>query len=378
MTMESRGRSDRGAKAEPQKRSALQRSVQIVLAACAVVALLWVLYRVKGVLFILVLSVLFAYLVSPVVAFFSRPIRFNGKARALPLPLAITAAYLTIFGAATGAVVLLLPVLNAQLSELRGELPAYVTRIEAGWQSWLKGQTRTLPRDLRAGIDGVVNQVSAGAVSYFQHDLLPAVGTALLNLPWLVLVPILAFFLLKDADRFRQSALTLFPGRQLRWRGGVFFEDVNRTLAAYIRSQLLASLVMTVLTTAGFLAIGVPYAVVLGLAAGLLEFIPLVGPFVVALLSTSLGALESPSRAVMVAVFLLVLRLLQDYLINPKLIGREIPLHPMAVILAILCGGEIGGVAGIILAVPLLAILTVAVHHWRAHQASEPPRPAIV
>jgi predicted PurR-regulated permease PerM len=135
---------------------------------------------------------------------------------------------------------------------------------------------------------------------------------------------------------------------------------------------------MTVLTTAGFLAIGVPYAVVLGLAAGLLEFIPLVGPFVVALLSTSLGALESPSRAVMVAVFLLVLRLLQDYLINPKLIGREIPLHPMAVILAILCGGEIGGVAGIILAVPLLAILTVAVHHWRAHQASEPPRPAIV
>ena len=77
------------------------------------------------------------------------------------------------------------------------------------------------------------------------------------------------------------------------------------------------------------------------------------------------------------AAFLLVVRIAQDYFIYPRLVGREIPLHPMAVILAILCGGEIAGVAGVFLAVPVLAILTVAFRHWRAHRAAEPPRPAV-
>ena len=68
---------------------------------------------------------------------------------------------------------------------------------------------------------------------------------------------------------------------------------------------------------------------------------------------------------------------MQDYVIYPRLVGRELPLHPLAVILAILCGGEIAGIAGIFLSVPVLAILTVAYRHWRAHQAAEIPRPAL-
>ena len=198
-----------------------------------------------------------------------------------------------------------------------------------------------------------------------------------MNLPWLILVPIFAFFLLKDADLLRRAALRLFPGRQLRWRGDVFFEDVNRTLAAYIRAQLLASLVVAILCTGGFLWIGLQYGVVLGIAAGLLELLPLVGPLIIATLAVAVGGLDSLSRALTTAAFVLVVRIAQDYFIYPRLVGREIPLHPMAVILAILCGGEIAGVAGVFLAVPILAVLTVAFRHWRAHQKAEPPRPAV-
>ena len=351
--------------------------MQVLLAICALAAVLWVLHRLEGVLLLLALSVLFAYLVLPVVNFFGRPVRLLRKRRAMPQPVAILAAYAVIFGSLATAVVLLLPVLNAQFAELRGELPGYVVRLETGWQNWLKGQTRTLPHDLRAGIDGIVSQASNGIAHYAQQDLLPRVGSWLMHLPWLVLVPIFAFFLLKDADLLRRSALRLFPGRQLRWRGDVFFEDVNRALAAYIRSQLLASLVVAVICTAGFLWIGLPYGVVLGVAAGLLELLPLAGPFMMAVVAVAVGALESPSHAATVAVFLVAVRVAQDYVINPKLVGREIPLHPMAVILAILCGGEIAGLAGIFLAVPALAVLTVAGHHWRAHRAAERPRPAI-
>ncbi len=380
MTVDARARPENGkGEAVPDwKGTALRTSVQILLAASALIAVLWVLHRLEGVLLLLVLAVLFAYLVAPVVTFFTRPIHARGRQHSLPLPLAIGAAYLVIFGTAAGAVVLLLPVLNAQLVEFRSELPAYVARVEGGWQTWLKGQTRALPRDLRFAIDGIVNQATNGAVHYLQQDLLPRVGNWLIHLPWLILVPILAFFLLKDADQFRRSALGLFPGRRLRWRGDVFFEDVNRTLAAYIRSQLFAGLIIAVVCTAGFVYMGVPYAVVLGIAAGLLEFIPLLGPLAIGFSAVGLAVLESPSRALTVAVFLIVVRIVQDYVIYPKLVGREIPLHPMAVILAILCGGEISGLAGIFLAVPVLAVLTVGYRHWRAHQAAETPRPSVV
>ena len=379
MSTEKRRVSD-GSASSPAPRwqvGALRTSVQILLAVCALAAVLWVLHRLEGVLLLLALSVLFAYLVLPVVKFFGRPVPLLRKRRAMPQPVAILAAYAVIFGSLTTAIVLLLPVLNAQFAELRGELPGYVVRFETGWQNWLKGQTRALPRDVRAGIEGIVTQASNGITHYVQQDFLPRVGSWLMHVPWLVLVPIFAFFLLKDADLLRSSALGLFPGRQLRWRGDVFFEDVNRTLAAYIRSQLLASLVVAVVCTAGFLWIGLPYGVVLGVAAGLLELLPLAGPITMAVVAIAVGALESPSHAATVAVFLIGVRIVQDYVINPKLIGREIPLHPMAVILAILCGGEIAGLAGIFLAVPVLAVMTVAYRHWRAHRAAaQPPRPA--
>ena len=291
MSAERKPVSSRPAPAAPTRWQvgALRTSVQILLAVCVLVAALWVIHRIQGVLLVLALAVLFAYLVAPVVAFFSRPVTVLGAPRAMPATLAIVAAYLAIFGTLAGAVALILPVLNAQFADFRAELPGYVLRLEAGWQGWLKGQTRMLPRDMRAGIEGIVGQASAGLSHYVQDDFLPRVGGWLMNLPWLILVPIFAFFLLRDADVLRRAALGLFPGRQLRWRGDVFFEDVNRTLAAYIRAQLLACLVVAILCTGGFLWIGLQYGVVLGIAAGLLELLPLVGPLTIAILAVAVG-----------------------------------------------------------------------------------------
>jgi predicted PurR-regulated permease PerM len=249
--------------------------------------------------------------------------------------------------------------------------------VQAGWKSWKAGQTRMMPRGARAVVEGLVDQASSGAVGFVQKDLLPRAAAWLLNLPWLILVPIFAFFFLKDAELFRQRALKLFLERRLRWRGDLFFEEVSRSLAAYIRALVAGCLVVATLCTVGFLAIGIPYPLLFGVAAGLFEFLPLVGPFVLAVLVVAVAGMQSLSKALLVAGFLLLLRIAEDYVIYPRLVGRELPLHPMAVILAILCGAELGGVAGVFLAVPTLAILTVAFRHWRAHQnAAPPPRPS--
>jgi predicted PurR-regulated permease PerM len=188
------------------------------------------------------------------------------------------------------------------------------------------------------------------------------------------LIPILSFFLLNDADDFRRSALQMLPRGRWRWRGDEFFQDVNSTLAAYIRAQLTACLLIGTICTLGFIALGVPFPLVLGVIAGMLEFIPLVGPLVVAIMATLVTSFSpdtSTYSALWVLLFLGVLRIVHDYSIYPKLVGQGVHLHPLAVILAILAGHEMAGVAGIFLSIPVIAVATVSYRHWLEHRGSE-------
>ncbi len=205
-----------------------------------------------------------------------------------------------------------------------------------------------------------VSNFATHAIGYFGY------------LPWLVLIPILAFFLLKDAEGFRRSALQMLPRGRWRWRGDEFFQDLNSMLAAYIRAQLTACLFIGLICAIGFTLLGLPGPVVMGLIAGVFEFFPLVGPLSVAILAALLALLHAgPLSAFFILLFLGVLRVVQDYFVYPRLIGQGIHLHPLAVIFAILAGHELAGVAGIFLAIPVVAILTVIYRHWMEHRGSE-------
>jgi predicted PurR-regulated permease PerM len=191
-------------------------------------------------------------------------------------------------------------------------------------------------------------------------------------IPWLVLIPILAFFLLKDAESFRRSALLMLPRGRWRWRGDEFFQDINSTLAAYIRAQLTACLFIGIICSLGFTVLELPGGLVMGVLAGVFEFVPLVGPVTIALLAALLAMFHAgPFNAFLVLLFLGVLRIVQDYVIYPRLIGQGIHLHPLAVIFAILAGEKLAGVAGIFLAIPVVAIITVSYRHWMEHRGKE-------
>jgi predicted PurR-regulated permease PerM len=356
----------------PSSQFLVKTALQILLLLLGVAAALWILYRLRGLLLLLVLAVFFAYLVAPFVAFCRRPIRARGREFVLPLPAAIGAVYLFIFGSLAAAFVLLLPVLNDQLGELAAEAPGYLARVQDRWQSWQTGyQSRALPQAVREAIDRAIHQMVTAGGTYMTSELLPRLAGLLVYLPWLILVPILAFFLLKDAELLRKSALRILPRGHLRSRGDVFLVELNDTLAAYTRAQVTACALIGVVCTIGFVVIGVPYAVVLGITAGLLEFIPLAGPLTIGVLATGFAAFHSPGRAVAVLFFLLVLRAVQDYVVYPKIVGTGIHLNPLGVILAILCGAELGGLAGVFLAVPVVAVITLASWHYRDHRAAE-------
>jgi predicted PurR-regulated permease PerM len=273
-------------------------------------------------------------------------------------------------GGVSGGAALLLPSATAQVDEMFVRAPAYTQSIltwERGWSRYY--ERLRIPIELRKRIDQSVLAADDAALEYVRGSAMALVGT-LAYVPWLVLIPILAFFLLKDVASLRRAVLKALPHHG-QLRGHRLFEELNATLAAYIRAQLLACLVVGSVCGLGFAVFGIPYPVLLGVLAGVLEFIPLVGPLLLATVAAIVGALHAPILALWAVAFLGVVRLVEDYVIYPRLIRRGIQLHPLAVIVAILIGAELYGVAGMFLAVPAAAIASVVYRHWVEWRGTE-------
>jgi predicted PurR-regulated permease PerM len=346
--------------------------LRVIFILLVVIGLLWVISKITGIILLLVLSIFFAYLVSPLVEFLRQPRTIWGREIAIPRVGAIGVAYLVLLGAIVLAVFVVLPSLSNQFPEFVNQSKAYWKSVgERPPQIVEDWRLRRLPQPVVNAVNNAIPKV-VDQVSHVGTEFAAAAIGYLVYLPWLVLIPILAFFLLKDAESFRRSALLMLPRGRWRWRGDEFFQDVNSTLAAYIRAQLTACLFIGVVCAVGFTLLGLPGGLVMGFIAGVFEFIPLAGPLVVAIMAAILATLHAgPFSAFLVLLFLGVLRVIHDYFIYPRLIGQGIHLHPLAVIFAILAGEKLAGVAGIFLAIPLVAIVTVSYRHWLEHRGSE-------
>ncbi len=353
----------------PQTRVVLR----VILIVLIVLATIWILVKLTGVILLLILSIFFAYFVSPLVEFLRRPVRLGKRELAMSRTMAITLAYLVIIAVIVAGIYILAPRLGSQFPEFTEQARAYWTSVGDRTQGWVEYfRSRRMPEPLLDAVNRAIPTVIE-KVSLTASEVLTSMAGWLIYIPWLVLIPILSFFFLKDAEVFRSSALQMLPKGRWRWRGDEFFQDINSTLAAYIRAQLTACLFIGVICALGFTLLGLPSPLVLGLLAGIFEFIPLVGPLAIAVVAAVAATLHTGHTfsAFIVLLFLAVLRIVQDYVVYPRLIGQGIHLHPLAVIIAILSGAELAGVAGIFLAIPVVAILTVSYRHWLEHKGSE-------
>jgi len=332
----------------------------------------WALYRLAAVVLLVIFAGLFAYVMAPLVTLAQHPVRIASRRRRLPRGAAIVLIYALMAGSISIGGMLLLPSVTEQIDDMIASAPVYAQSIVVWEHGWSRYYDRLrIPLELRRSIDQSVLAAGDAAVQSSRASALALVG-ALSNLPWLVLIPVLGFFLLKDTASFRRSLLAALPHRA-RLHGHRLLDDLNATLGAYIRAQLLACAVAGSVCGIGFAVIGVPYPLLLGALAGVLEFIPLVGPLLLAIVASIVGALHAPMLALWTVGLLGVFRIIEDYVIYPRLIRRGIPLHPLAVILAVLAGAEVLGVAGMFLAVPVVGILLVVYRHsveWRGGDAT--------
>jgi len=346
--------------------------LRVIFIILTVAVLLWVVVKLTGVILLLVLSIFFAYLVSPLVEFLQRPRHIGRLAIEVPRAVAIIMAYVIILGAILVAIFVVLPGLSNQFPGFADQAKTYWKTLgEKSQQLNEYFRSRRMPEPIVNAANNAVPRLIE-RISAVASEIVTGTLAYITFLPWLILIPILAFFLLKDVESFRRSALQMLPKGRWRWRGDEFFQDVNSTLAAYTRAQLTACLIIGLICSLGFTLLGLPGGLVMGVFAGVFEFVPLVGPLTIAVMASLLALLHAgPFSAFVILLFLGVVRIAQDYFIYPRLIGQGIHLHPLAVIFAILSGAELGGVAGIFLAIPVVAILTVSFRHWMEHRGSE-------
>jgi predicted PurR-regulated permease PerM len=190
----------------------------------------------------------------------------------------------------------------------------------------------------------------------------------------IVLVPILSFLFLKDGPTMREHYLA-WAERQAHaamWRG--LMEDLDRMLGRYMRALLLLALATSVSYSIAFTIAGMPYGLLLAIGAGILEFVPVAGPLAAALATLAVAAFSGYPHLLGIVAFLVLYRLFQDYVLGPYLMGGGASVPPLLVLLGLLAGEELGGIAGVFLSVPLLAAVRVLV--LRVTQAMRQPRAA--
>jgi predicted PurR-regulated permease PerM len=180
-------------------------------------------------------------------------------------------------------------------------------------------------------------------------------------------VPLLSIFFLKDGRAFSQILLDLVQSRPQRELLQGVLSDLNQMLAHFIRAQLTLAALTFVMYSAVLAMMRMPYALVLGTVGGMLEFIPVIGPLVAAMIIVGVALLMGYQHWLWLIVFLGVWRLIQDYVSSPRIMGSSMELHPLAAIFGVMAGGEVAGILGIFLSIPVMASLRIVFRRWRLY-----------
>jgi predicted PurR-regulated permease PerM len=315
--------------------------------AISILLLLATIYLVRKTLFVFIVALLFAYLLSPLVDLLDR---FLPASRTRTPALVI--AYLIIIGGMIFAGVGLGSRIADEARTLKDKFdqlakPAPVAAANA-------------PLVDRA-IDYVRSQIREHASDI--ATFLPKIGLRALSaagdVVYVVIVPILSFFFLKDGRAIWATLLELVEDGAPRALVENIAGDINVLLAQYMRALTVLSLFTLAFFSFYLTMTHVPYALLLAAIAGVLEFIPMVGPFSAAVIILVVSGFSGYQHLPWILVFLAVYRLFQDYVLSPRLMSQGMELHPLLVMFGVFAGGELGGVAGTFLSVPALALTRI-------------------
>lgn len=332
--------------------------------------LLWIL---RPVFAILAASAGLAYLLDPLVDWFER--------RGMSRETGIGALFLGSFTAVVLGVLILIPLLAQQAEALGTSATAFVEdldeHVEPGLR-WVRDKTgQEIPVDLEAlqkqlptlaaeYWPQVQERVLAAARGLFTQGL--GLVSALVNL---LLLPIFLFYLLRDWDRLVDAVHELIPVRY-RARSVRVAREVDQRLSAFVRGQITVAALLGVMYAIGLLIVGIDLAIPVGLASGFLFIIPYLGNAIGMLVACLLALVKFGlgGEVLGVLVVFAVVQLIEGNLLTPRIVGESVGLHPLVVMIALIVGGSLLGIWGMLLAIPITAVGSVVANEWLDHYRS--------
>ncbi|MCF6408578.1 AI-2E family transporter [Pseudalkalibacillus salsuginis] len=317
---------------------------------------------------ILITTLFFPIVVSGVFFYLFRPVVKWIQKLKLPKVLAILIVYLLFAGIVTGISLSVGPILQEQVKGLVNGAPELAEDFKKTMEEWKENpavsrllssemmKEGNLPERLSGSIGNISSTVSSYIISFL------SILTNIIIV--LILLPFILFYMLKDGDRLPDSILRFLPVKH-RDEGMTILRDMDEALSGFIQGQLIVSLFIGTFVYIWYLIIGLDYALILALIALVLNVVPFVGPIIGTAPGVIVGLIHSPMTALYVILGVIVIQQIESNLVSPQVMGRRLDVHPLTVILLLLVASAIGGVLGLILAIPTYAVGKVIVIHTK-------------
>ena len=342
------------------------RAILVVLGIIlAAVVLIEIVLAAQGVLIWIFVAIFLALALNPAVEGLQRR---GIRRRGLAVTIVFVGAILAI--AALGATII--PIIVSQVNDFVDAVPGYVEDLTAG-----RGRLGFLEREYQI-TERVREAIAEGGAS----RLLGISGTALAVTKGVitaviatVTIAFLTLFMLLEGPMWVERLYSLLPAEQQpRWRRIGY--DIYRTIGGYVTGNLAISLIAGIVSTAVLLALGVPYAVALGLVVAILDLVPLAGATIAAVLVTTVAFLDSTTSGIIVLIFFVVYQQLENHVLQPVVYGRTVQLSPLVVLIAVLIGATLAGVVGALAAIPVAGAVQVLLVDWLSHRRAKTRAPA--
>jgi predicted PurR-regulated permease PerM len=315
---------------------------------------LWVVWVARQVLVWMLISLFLALALNPAVeALQRRGLTRRGAAAA--------AVYLLALVVIAGLAALVLPTIVQQVGDLVDAAPGYVHDLTKGRGplGFLETRYHVVER-VREAVNSDGGAGGASTALEIGRSVVTFVAAV-------VTIVFLTFFMLLEGPAWMERLYGLLPpGSEPRWRAVA--GDIYRTVGGYVTGNLFISLIAGTSATIVLLALGVPFAVALGLLVAILDLIPLAGATLAAIIVTLVALTHSLTTAIVVAVFFLVYQQLENHLLQPLVYGRTVKLSPLAVLISVLIGAKVAGIVGALAAIPIAGAIQVLLVDWQRHR----------
>lgn len=329
-----------------------------IVVGMAIFLLVWFTYHFRNKLE----QIIAPFLIALTVAYLINPIIIRMEKKKISRTLGILSVYLLFSLFIIAIVIFIIPEVANNTKDLMNTLPEIMSRYQGMVDKLMSLiQASNWPDDVKNTITGELQNGIKAIQSFLMAGMKKSVITLAESLTGaldLILAMIIAYYFVKDVEFFKKSVLLLTPKR---WRNGIVStgQDINLILSNFIQGQLLTALIVGTMEVIGLMIVKVKYPVVLGLIGGIANVIPYFGPFIGAIPAVAIALIDSPAKAMWTALIFIIVQQIDNAFISPKIIEGRLGLHPVTTILAVLVGGEFFGIMGMLVAVPITAIIKV-------------------